>query len=101
MYFYYALSTIGAKPAWPIIVTILQIVQFVVDLALFGYGFKANAENGWKCQGPISAWVFGAVVLTSFLALFVHLFVKRYILGGGKKHAAGESHKRKSSAKQE
>lgn len=100
MYFYYALSTVGAKPGWPMLVTILQIVQFIVDLSLFAYGFMQNHASGYKCAGPLYGWVFGAAVLSTFLLLFIQLFVKRYVVGK-KAHAADGHGKRKVAAKQE
>src|SRR5262249_46521041 len=94
MYMYYALSTIGAKPAWPIIVTILQIVQFIVDLSLFAYGMWWNYSTNFGCSGPFTVWVFGSLILSSFLFLFIQLFLKRYVF---KKHADHTAHgKRKA-----
>lgn len=89
MYFYYFLATIGKKPKWDVFVTILQITQFIFDLSIFGYALYIHVSSGYRCSGDVKVWVFGAVILSTFLLLFVKMFIERYVL---KKpaHAAGQ-----------
>lgn len=96
MYFYYFLATIGKKPKWDMLVTTIQIVQFVFDLSVFATGIWMHYSSGWKCSGDPQVWAFGATILATFLILFVKMFIGRYIFPQKKDAAAAAANKKGS-----
>lgn len=82
MYYYYAISTLGHTVWWKKYITTMQITQFVVDTVsnFIAYAYRLYGEVylGSKCSGPWLPWLFGQVVLISFLLLFVVFYRKTY-----------------------
>jgi hypothetical protein len=86
MYMYYFLASLGIRVRWKQFVTRFQIVQFVLDLGFIyfsGYNyFAATYKPGWPnygtCAGEESAAITGAAILTSYLVLFVKLYLDIY-----------------------
>jgi len=75
MYLYYTLATVGKPPAWGIIVTILQIIQMFVGVAVTWEVFYCEPR-----YDNLNAW-FGFLMYLSYVVLFVRFFIKRYVLG--------------------
>ncbi len=51
MYYYFAMTAVGRDVWWKRHLTMLQILQFLVDLG-FGYsGMYVHWASGWSCQG--------------------------------------------------
>jgi fatty acid elongase 3 len=86
MYYYYYATAGGAKIWWKKYLTTMQIVQFVVDLHLVYFGtYSYFVSSYWPqlpslgtCHGTESAAVFGCVLLSSYLLLFIKFYIDTY-----------------------
>lgn len=86
MYSYYFLTTLKIKCPWKRAVTSMQIMQFIIDLAIvyFGaYHYFVGAHHlplpaYGTCAGNDHAAASGVVVLSSYLVLFVMFYRKTY-----------------------
>ncbi|KAJ9078735.1 Fatty acyl-CoA elongase/Polyunsaturated fatty acid specific elongation enzyme [Entomophthora muscae] len=84
MYYYYFLATFNIKVWWKKSITVLQISQFVIDLAVIYFclythmAFQKGGYTFGPCSGGEFAAYFGAGLLSSYLLLFVEFFVKAY-----------------------
>ncbi|KAI0825120.1 elongase of fatty acids ELO [Trametes gibbosa] len=96
MYYYYYATAGGARIWWKKYLTTFQIVQFVVDLfvvyfATYSY-YVASYLPHWphlgSCAGTESAAVFGCLLLSSYLLLFVKFYIDTYKKPKGKKPVA-------------
>ncbi|KAA8494936.1 putative elongation of fatty acids protein [Porphyridium purpureum] len=79
MYYYYGMSAMypGIKIWWKKYITMIQIVQFVVDLtSTWPFPFLYFSSLG--CRGSMRGWVFGQLVGMSFFKLFSDLYRKNY-----------------------
>jgi len=77
MYFYYAMAALKIKMPWKRIVTIMQIVQFILDLAACYTAWAVHNFYG-KCFGTNRAGIVGCFILTSYLYLFVDFYQVTY-----------------------
>merc|ERR1739842_81539 len=77
MYFYYAMAALKIRMPWKRIVTIMQIAQFVCDLAAC---YSAWAAHNWfgQCFGTNRAGIVFCFILTSYLYLFVDFYEMTY-----------------------
>ena len=77
MYFYYFINAsklyIFKPKKWKQLVTIMQILQFIIDLFAGYYGCFANRMYN-KCIGTPRSAAVGLFILTSYLYLFVDFF---------------------------
>jgi len=88
MYYYYALTSLGIRPWWKQWVTILQIVQFVIDIVacyscvslLFVSKLSWAQGTRWalSCEGSNWAAISGIGILSSYLWLFLMFYGKTY-----------------------
>ncbi|OLY85759.1 putative elongation of fatty acids protein 1 [Smittium mucronatum] len=86
MYYYYYLTAIGVRVWWKKLVTAVQIIQFVIDLGfvyfcsynVFVDNYKVNLPYVGSCRGSEFAAIFGCLLLSSYLLLFVNFFVNTY-----------------------
>jgi fatty acid elongase 3 len=86
MYYYYYASAGGAKIWWKKYLTSMQIIQFIIDLFVvyfgtyshFTHAYYPEMPNIGNCAGTESAAVFGCVLLTSYLGLFINFYVQTY-----------------------
>jgi fatty acid elongase 3 len=80
MYFYYTLVILGQKVSWKNHLTLLQLTQFALDLALFAYWIFYNVfylfPVGKQCSGDFYFGCFACFVVFSFLILFSRLYLK-------------------------
>ena len=90
MYFYYFLTTLGIRPAWKVLVTNGQIIQFVfsfcasVPFVIMHYDSVNRGSGG--CAG-FGAWCFNAVFNLALLFLFAKFHLSTYKnKGGGASH---------------
>jgi fatty acid elongase 3 len=109
MYYYYYATAGGARIWWKKYLTSMQITQFVIDIALVYYGtyghfvssYWPHLPNQGNCAGSESAAVFGCVLLTSYLGLFINFYLQTYKkpvtgkkpLANGNGVANGSAHK--------
>jgi len=77
MYFYYGCAALKISIPWKKSVTILQILQFVCDLAACYYAMF-NVSTHRNCYGHWRAGCIGCFIITSYLYLFVDFFYEKY-----------------------
>lgn len=93
MYGYYFLAAVNRLPKWfpPILVTLGQIIQMIVGVALtvisFTY-YQPSATSSQNCDVKINNLIAGGLMYASYFALFVHFAVDRYILAPQRKKKA-------------
>ncbi|KAH9944374.1 GNS1/SUR4 membrane protein [Epithele typhae] len=89
MYYYYYATAGGAKIWWKKYLTTFQITQFIIDLfvvyfATYSY-YVSNYFPSWpsfgSCAGTETAAIFGCVLLTSYLGLFIQFYIQTYKTG--------------------
>ncbi|EMC93917.1 hypothetical protein BAUCODRAFT_214158 [Baudoinia panamericana UAMH 10762] len=86
MYFYYFQSARGIKIWWKKYITILQIVQFVIDLGFIyfaSYTYFSASYFPWLltagiCAGEEFAAFAGMAIITSYLVLFIGFYISTY-----------------------
>ncbi|KAI5299997.1 cytochrome c1 [Ascosphaera pollenicola] len=86
MYWYYFQSARGIRIWWKKYITILQIVQFVIDLGFVyfaSYTYFTSTYWPWmpnagKCAGEEFAAISGLVILSSYLVLFISFYFATY-----------------------
>lgn len=85
MYFYYFLTELGYKPTWAKFLTISQILQMVIGIALAYLWYQENnKDKKCFCTHPQEVIVACSLMYGSYLLLFVHFFIKRYFIGSEK-----------------
>jgi elongation of very long chain fatty acids protein 6 len=83
MYFYYFLMAIKIKPPWAMMVTVLQISQMFVGVALTVLNFIfVGSEN---CVISHSNNLAAFLMYGSYLFLFLQFFISRYLVKSKKK----------------
>ncbi|KAH8810767.1 GNS1/SUR4 family-domain-containing protein [Xylogone sp. PMI_703] len=85
MYFYYFQSARGVRCWWKEYITIMQIVQFIIDLGFIyfcAYRLRIFALSDNPCDGGTTAALTGVVTLTSYLFLFIAFYFTTYKTGG-------------------
>jgi hypothetical protein len=83
---YYFQSARGVKIWWKKYITIMQIVQFVIDLGFVyfaSYTYFSNnyfpwAPNAGTCAGEEFAAFAGLIILSSYLLLFISFYFATY-----------------------
>ncbi|KAJ7634304.1 ELO family [Mycena polygramma] len=87
MYYYYYATAGGARIWWKKYLTMMQIIQFVIDLFVVYFGtyehFAATYYDGilphvGNCAGSETAALFGCGLLTSYLGLFINFYLQTY-----------------------
>jgi elongation of very long chain fatty acids protein 6 len=88
MYFYYFLMAVHARPKWfkPIWITVAQISQMVVGVAVTVYGgYLMLVIKPAQCWLSVENNFAALVMYGSFLYLFLELFLHRYLVSGKSK----------------
>ncbi|KAF2279859.1 elongation of fatty acids protein 3 [Westerdykella ornata] len=86
MYWYYFQSARGIRIWWKKYITIMQIVQFVLDLGFIYFAswtyFTSTywpwLPNAGKCAGEEFAAVSGILIISSYLFLFIGFYIATY-----------------------
>ena len=86
MYWYYFQSARGVRIWWKKYITMLQIIQFVIDLFFVyfaSYTYFASTYFPWipnngKCAGEEFAAFAGMGILSSYLLLFISFYFATY-----------------------
>ena len=87
MYWYYFQAARGIRIWWKRYITVLQIVQFVIDLGFIYFAsytyFTASYFDEWlptagKCAGEEFAAFAGMGIITSYLVLFIGFYAATY-----------------------
>ncbi|KAF2111315.1 GNS1/SUR4 family-domain-containing protein [Lophiotrema nucula] len=86
MYWYYFQSARGIRIWWKKYITIMQIIQFVLDLGFVyfaSYTYFTSTYWQWlpnagKCAGEEFAAIAGICILTSYLLLFIAFYFATY-----------------------
>ncbi|KAG9291447.1 hypothetical protein G9A89_021866 [Geosiphon pyriformis] len=99
MYYYYFRAAGGAKIWWKKYLTTMQITQFVLDLiVVYSCSYTHFATDYWPfmpnfgpCAGDENAAIFGCVMLSSYLLLFIEFYRKTYGRGVNRKTPSKES----------
>ncbi|KAK7061939.1 elongation of fatty acids protein [Favolaschia claudopus] len=98
MYYYYYATAGGARIWWKKYLTMMQIIQFVIDLNIVYFGtyehFAATYYDGilphiGNCAGSETAALFGCGLLTSYLGLFINFYFQTYKKKDSSKKANG------------
>ncbi|KAJ3561549.1 hypothetical protein NP233_g10122 [Leucocoprinus birnbaumii] len=90
MYYYYYAAAAGKPVSWKKHLTAMQIVQFVIDIAVIAFGIYENYAHRYhrhlphfgNCQidgGPNT--MAGCALLTSYLVLFLKFYAQTYNKG--------------------
>ncbi|KAF5375032.1 hypothetical protein D9758_000283 [Tetrapyrgos nigripes] len=84
-YYYYYATAGGAKIWWKKYLTMMQIIQFVIDLFVVYFGSYnhfatayTNLPTVGDCAGSEDAALFGCGLLTSYLFLFINFYFQTY-----------------------
>ncbi|RMY52074.1 hypothetical protein D0863_14388, partial [Hortaea werneckii] len=86
MYWYYFQSARGVKIWWKKYITMLQIIQFVIDLGFVyfcSYTYFSARYFPWMptagiCAGEEFAAIAGCAILSSYLVLFIGFYASTY-----------------------
>ena len=84
MYYYFYVTLRGGRPWWRVWVTRLQIVQFVLDVAVCAIASYRLLLNGplmaqGGCWGTPLGAVTGVAILSSYLVLFLRFYAQNYV----------------------
>ena len=82
MYGYYCLMSLGLKPGWlsAKFITLFQIFQMIIGTLIQGYSLYYHLCGSISCQTNKNNIIFGSIMYTSYLALFVSFACKRYFV---------------------
>jgi fatty acid elongase 3 len=99
MYYYFMITTLGYTVWWKRYLTMMQIVQFFLDLGVtWPHLLFLRSFHIWECRGEMWTVYFGQAVGISFVYLFTEFYVKSYGSEEAAKHrTAEESRKRKEA----
>ncbi|KAJ5586742.1 uncharacterized protein N7459_002507 [Penicillium hispanicum] len=86
MYWYYFQSARGIRIWWKKYITMLQILQFVIDVGFIyfaSYTYFSSVYFPWapnmgKCAGEEFAALAGIGIITSYLLLFISFYIATY-----------------------
>jgi hypothetical protein len=77
MYFYYFLSAIDYRPRWARLVTILQLSQMFVGVAVCGLQVFYLQKN-IQCDIDVENLKWAIIMYSSYFMLFFKFFIDRY-----------------------
>jgi len=85
MYFYFFLMNyrIPTPGFYPPFVTAIQIIQMLVGTAVVAFSIYYRLyDSGTPCANDDTNLIFGGVIYSSYLLLFIEFAIKKYGLGG-------------------
>jgi len=89
MYFYYFMAALHIPVPFKQSVTIMQIIQFILDLIACYCAWSAKVFLG-RCVGTFRAGLVGCFILTSYLYLFIDFYYDTYSTPTNKKKTKEE-----------
>jgi hypothetical protein len=92
MYFYYFLTALGCRPRWALAVTVFQLSQMVVGIAVCSLA-SYYIYSGVDCAVDRENLKWGIIMYSSYFALFLKFFIERYLLSPAKKPVASSTKK--------
>ncbi|EQC26197.1 hypothetical protein SDRG_15934 [Saprolegnia diclina VS20] len=95
MYFYYFLAAIGIRASWAKFVTIIQLLQMVVGVAVCASGVY-YVKAGVTCELDRENLKWGILMYSSYFALFLKFFLERYFFKAPAKKTAAIADKKKT-----
>lgn len=82
MYWYYMVTVLGYDVWWKKYLTIMQIIQFFVDMFVtWPHLLMMRALGIWDCRGSMQSVYFGQLVGISFIFLFTSFYRRTYTEG--------------------
>lgn len=78
MYFYYFLTVIGIRPSWKMLITIMQLVQFVIGLGCTIPYFRSDCLHEPENYDQWFALTLNDVYVGVLFFLFGNFFVSTY-----------------------
>jgi hypothetical protein len=78
MYLYYGLTVMGFRPTWKSTLTVMQIIQFILDIVGLSIWPYYTFVQGKPCDGSVHSYSVVVFVLISFLSLFIQFYLQRY-----------------------
>ena len=80
VYWYYYLTSCNVKITWKQWVTRLQIIQFLIILGFvfFSTWSYFRCPSGNRCYGTKEAYIYGNLILTSYMVLFIFFYRRLY-----------------------
>lgn len=79
MYFYFYLTSIGKRPSWGRLVTLIQLTQMLVGITISSV-WTYYFVTGTLCpmDHPYQYMIFTFLLYASYFALFLHFYLNRY-----------------------
>jgi len=86
MYWYYFQAARGVRIWWKQYITVMQIIQFVIDLGFIYFAsytyftstYFPNLPNKGSCAGEEFAATAGIIIISSYLFLFLGFYAATY-----------------------
>lgn len=86
MYWYYFLSARGVKVWWKRLITIFQILQFILDLSFIYFAtytkivhyLRLDLPHCEDCFGSVTSTLAGCFIISSYLFLFISFYIETY-----------------------
>lgn len=86
MYWYYFLSARGIRVWWKQLITIFQILQFILDLAFIYFStytklvhyLGIDLPHCGDCFGSVTSNLAGCFIISSYLFLFISFYIETY-----------------------
>ncbi|CAK4616579.1 hypothetical protein LEN26_001530 [Aphanomyces euteiches] len=79
MYFYYFLAAVGIRASWAKFVTVIQLTQMVIGVAVCAMGVY-YLRSGTPCGLDRENLKWGIIMYSSYFALFLKFFIERYFM---------------------
>ncbi|DAZ94473.1 TPA: hypothetical protein N0F65_003509, partial [Lagenidium giganteum] len=93
MYFYYFLTAVGYRPRWAQFVTIIQLSQMVVGVAVCALNVYYMRVD-MPCNVDRENLKWGIIMYSSYFALFLKFFIERYFFKSSRSPANAQRTKK-------
>jgi GNS1/SUR4 family len=100
MYFYYFLTSLRFRPTWGRYLTLMQLSQMVVGIAVpFVWSFYHYSGYACPCQDIPAFFISSVIIYGSYFVLFLCFYLQRWGNGQQSKDTSGKSKSKKSKSK--